>query len=740
MQSNDTNTDSRSEFMKTLSINIKNCYGIRDIETEFDFKKNKASLIYAPNGMMKTSFAKTFRDYSQQITSRDRIYKDREPTRIIQDHTGSDVEPEGIFVIEPYLADYESSRISTLLVGKELKQQYDDILKSIEEKKELLLKELRAQSGVRRGLDDIISNVFTKQEGRLLQAFERIKTEVLEETPSELSKINYTDIFNSKVEDFLRSKEFRDNLDEYTSNYDQLLEKSNYFRRGVFNHYQAGEVAKQLKTHGFFKADHAVYLSSGAEKKEITTEAELEETIKAEMNSILADPKLKESFDKIDAKLKNSDLRAFREFLLNNKNVIPELKTPELLKEKLIKAYVIEHLNLYTNLMDEYSAGKKSIQEITDQATAQATKWQEVINIFNRRFTVPFKVGIENKQDVILKRVTPNITFEFLDEEDNAVRVDRTDLADVLSNGERRALYILNIIFEVEARKEAGIPTLFVIDDIADSFDYKNKYAIVEYLNDILKEGDFRQIILTHNYDFYRTVWKRLELSGSNYHVVKTAAKTSIEAETMYRDPFVKWKKSADKPDKTSMLIALIPFVRNLAEYCGLEEESGLMTSLLHIKSNTKTITIQNLINAFSKILNGQDFSDTPNLEKSVIETIYDEAQKILDNPLDNELETKITLSIAIRLKTEEFLIASISDNEYVSSISKNQTAKLIRKFKEDSEGKSELVETVKTVERVNLMTPENIHLNSFMYEPILDMSAENLSNLYNEVVALTAT
>jgi len=34
-------------------------------------------------------------------------------------------------------------------------------------------------------------------------------------------------------------------------------------------------------------------------------------------------------------------------------------------------------------------------------------------------------------------------------------------------------------------------------------------------------------------------------------------------------------------------------------------------------------------------------------------------------------------------------------------------------------------------------MTPENIHLNSFMYEPIVDMSAEHLTKLYKAVLAL---
>lgn len=35
-------------------------------------------------------------------------------------------------------------------------------------------------------------------------------------------------------------------------------------------------------------------------------------------------------------------------------------------------------------------------------------------------------------------------------------------------------------------------------------------------------------------------------------------------------------------------------------------------------------------------------------------------------------------------------------------------------------------------IEEVNMMTPEGIHLNSFMYEPLIDMSAEHLVSLYN--------
>lgn len=83
-------------------------------------------------------------------------------------------------------------------------------------------------------------------------------------------------------------------------------------------------------------------------------------------------------------------------------------------------------------------------------------------------------------------------------------------MLETLSQGEKRALYILNVLFEIEAKKNAGAPVLIVIDDIADSFDYKNKYAIVEYLRDIAQVSHFYLFILTHNFDFHRIVGGRI--------------------------------------------------------------------------------------------------------------------------------------------------------------------------------------------------------------------------------------
>ena len=36
-------------------------------------------------------------------------------------------------------------------------------------------------------------------------------------------------------------------------------------------------------------------------------------------------------------------------------------------------------------------------------------------------------------------------------------------------------------------------------------------------------------------------------------------------------------------------------------------------------------------------------------------------------------------------------------------------------------------------IEQVNMMTPEIIHINSFMYEPLIDLSVHHLIELYKE-------
>jgi hypothetical protein len=71
--------------MKQLNLDLKNCYGIRELAAKFDFVGCKAKAIYAPNGAMKSSLAKTFQDIAANTASKDRIFPARECTGSIKD-------------------------------------------------------------------------------------------------------------------------------------------------------------------------------------------------------------------------------------------------------------------------------------------------------------------------------------------------------------------------------------------------------------------------------------------------------------------------------------------------------------------------------------------------------------------------------------------------------------------------------------------------------------------------------
>ena len=268
---------------------------------------------------------------------------------------------------------------------------------------------------------------------------------------------------------------------------------------------------------------------------------------------------------------------------------------------------------------------------------------------------------------------------------------------------------------------------MVIVDDIADSFDYRNKYAIIEYLNDILKSNIFNMIVLTHNFDFYRTLKSRLNIKRENCLMAqKDESGIKLVEGGYFNNIFNIWKNNLNND---RILIASIAFVRNLCEY--LEEKNSVnyikLTSLLHLKEDTENLTVEDL-----EIIYQQIWKIPINLkdkERKVISIINKEADKIIVESSESvNLENKIVLSIAIRLLAEKFMINTINNEEKIKKIKKNQTTGLYSIIKKENLVSKEVMALL---EQVNIMTPENIHINSFMFEPILDLSDNHLKKLY---------
>ena len=63
-----------------------------------------------------------------------------------------------------------------------------------------------------------------------------------------------------------------------------------------------------------------------------------------------------------------------------------------------------------------------------------------------------------------------------------------------------------------------------------------------------------------------------------------------------------------------------------------------------------------------------------------------------------------------------------------------NQTSYLFTKYREIFPMKLHEGEILK---KVLMLTSENIHINNFMFEPIIDISLEELNSLYKEIESL---
>lgn len=714
--------------MQKISIKLSNCYGIGQLQCGFDFTNADAYSVYAPNGFMKTSLSKTFLDLSRGKSPSDLIHPDRETKWEIMDENGVDLKSDQIFVIEPYNENFDSEKTSLLLVNQAIKKQYDDALKKIEAKKDELLKRLKQRSG--------LTGRTVTPETELLKLFGHssiydlldVSEKSVSEKPDErLSVIVYERLFNEKVLALLESGQISQQLKDYIEKYNELIEGSPILSK-TFNHYHAKTINKNLADNGFFAANHSVNLFSGQTKEEITSADDLDAKIEGEKTRILTDEGLSKKFEAIDKKLTTKELREFRDYLLDNKDVVAELSDYKRLQKDIWLAYLSAERDSYLDFLEEYRFGKEIIKQSIEAAKQEETEWEEVIRIFNERFTVPFTLEVSNQEDVILKRTRPEIAFGFK-EDAQPKPVDRKLLLEVLSQGEKRALYILNILFEISARQKQGQETLVIADDIADSFDYKNKYAIVEYLKEVSELDKFCCIFLTHNFDFYRTISGRLGIKRPNrLFAAKNGRNLSLKEEKYQNNPFEFWK--ANLEDKR-YAISSIPFVRNLAEYCDRDMEFNRLTSLLHMKVDTAAITVQDLENIYKSIINKPNLT-LPDPQKPVIDVIHELADEISqENDEQAELESKIILSIAIRLKAEAFMVGKIANQQFVDGIGNNQTIKLLKKYKDDFPLERD---SIALMEQVNLMTPENIHLNSFMYEPILDMSPKHLKQLYAAV------
>ncbi|HZW24116.1 MAG TPA: hypothetical protein VFF26_01415 [Gallionella sp.] len=721
--------------MNKLKVNLQNCYGIQSLDEEFDFSpsstfKSNAYAIYAPNGLMKTSFTRTFEALSKGDNPKEERYNLPSSCEVKAD--GNAIPKESIYVLKSEIdVSADSPAITNILVDPANKARYDALLIDLDKLKNKLTSSLQKSSKVKK--NDIEQTILSDwSETDFPRCIEKI---IQSKTTEDLASYEYATIFDPKAIDVLKSPEFISKANEFNERYQELFNQAgSIYQKGVFNPAKAETSFNTLDKQGFFAGGHRVHLKG---EPASIDKAALDEKLQAIHANIDGDEALK----KLRTSLaKNAQTQALTDLIENLsptqvEYLLERLKPSNQANfQKQLWTYYIQNNADAATYVDSYLASKDELATIEAIAAQAAPRWVEAVELFNERFVgMPFTLSVSNQVQASLGKEQAKLKFTFVDGQ-NTVECFRSEAITTLSQGEKRALYLLNFIFEVEARKLANQETLFVIDDAADSFDYKNKHAIVQYLDDLNDTGHFYQIILTHNFDFFRTLANSFVHRKKCLMANRNSSTISLSVAEGVNNYFIGvWKNKVTTNDY--ILCATIPFTRNLLEYTrsGNDPDYLTLTSLLHWKQDTDQITVGNYLDIYNRLF-GTNYSS--NNTQPVKNLLFAKATEICNATTHDglNLENKVLLSIAARIQAEIFLtneLRKLKGNANYWCTDNSQFGNLLKEYKQLNQT---VPSALRTLEKVSITVSSNIHLNSFMYEPILDLTIDHLIDLYQEV------
>lgn len=653
--------------MKELSISLNNAFGIGKLDHSFDMSKDNVIMIYAPNGTMKTSLARTFLSIEDNYRIEDVIINSRGTSYSIT-IDGNDIQSKQVYV-------YKSK---------------DNLI---------------TQGGVANLTDDNIIPLITSPEkyNKFLGLLE----------PSE----KLLNTINEEFESFLRNQKIK---------FSDATQKV-YKKEGVLDIQESicalyeDSLKNKIELPDFICYDD-LFDIHGTSIKYIDNNIDI----------LLGDNEQKRKQVNVVNKTRWNRIC---EIVDRSQYIRSNIRNIESLRKDFLCHFVKKEGSLFAVYVNLYKSKRDELIEIINEINNESPLWEEVISTFNIRFDVPYKIKIINKSEVALKHDSfIQLGYEYDDDIDKGKYYDEGQFLNFISSGERRAYYLLLNLFGIEKRKANHEESLLVFDDVVESFDYKNKYAFVEYLADLKREKNFIILILTHNFDFFRTVHSRLQVFNV-YVAERNSDREVCLHNALYLSDIIKNRliKGVQYP---KCLISLIPFARNIVEYTkgSKSEEYKTLTSFLHIKENTGELTLGGLYSTISSCIYIQnvlsDYNDYYG-EQNYLEALKEEADKACSSIDIISLEEKLILSLASRLFSEMYMIEKLKDKGIDHSTNKNQTFELFDNYRMNYPDNSK---TIEMLNKVIMMTSENIHLNNFMFEPIIDISSMHLKKLYIDI------
>lgn len=701
-------------------VEIKNAYGINKISNTIIPLQ---SIIYSPNGTFKTSFAKTLQSISSGNNSdvMDRI-TGTPATINIELLDGEDnfitnnLKNKFLVYIREQnddlnnLSNY-SSELKYLATDNKIKIKLDDILnKNIDHMKKSITDKLES---VNLNINYSINLLVNKNVDDLnLNDLEDIFKMVSKTEKCDLSKIDNKKLFQ-KAYDPIESKTFSQSASEYMKIYNNRINEELFDEN--FNDTNCIQFLEIVDKYSYLSKDKKRGISIN--NKIYYDIDELKDIFNNAIKNVSSDSEILNACNELSKSMgKTKEAQKLKKKFSSDPLLVKQLS----LGRKKIILTSLKNCDLnaddYLELISEM---RKKISKILQEAINNETEFDKAIKIYVERFKPSFDIKIKNKQDSITGINVPILSFKHKSHMD--VELSESEMRNILSSGEITAFNIISFIVRYESIKFNN--PIIILDDIIETFDYSNRYAFIEYIHELVS-NDGQIIILTHNFEFYKTVTSRVPLINK---FVAYSNEKSINIEKNSKINFNMEKVL--KIDDISGFIFSIPYLREIKIM--LMSDNNILTSCLHYKDNTSEILITDIMEEYKK-LNIPTSKISSYSNENYLKTLFELADKY-NSDKKFDIKSKTILSIACRILLESKIIEK--NYSIISDVDSNQLSTLKNKYKDKLS-----TDALSLIDEVQITTPEFIHANAFMYEPLVDIDGKYLFDLYNNIKNLDRT
>ena len=692
---------------------MKNAFGIANLSLNDNKPYFSQDVIYSRNGTFKTSFSKTLYELSNGNISkiRDRISDELADLdiKIIDENDNEIIDLTNKFIVfsrdiyennNKKLSDY-TQEYELIAIDKEDKEYLDELLSNGIEDSIIELNTAckKMDLDYAKVMDVLELNGNNKVE-KLIELFELIA----EADDNDIAQINLKKIFQ-KAYDVIDNEEFKTSVSNYIDVYNNRLNEKLF--DNDFNENNCFDLIGSLKKLSFLnETKKRGIVMQGTIYYKIE---EVEELISNIIKEIATDPQIIKANKELLKNIGTSKESAvLKEEIINNPQLVQQLS---LGRKGIILSALKKSGIQYDYWITTLNKVKQELTKLLEKVKTKSSIFDEALDVYKSRFHPVFSIEIKNREESLLGLQMP--TFIFRHNRNKDIEIEEIKLYELLSSGEKTSLNIIKFLVEYLANKNNN--PFIVLDDIVETFDYANRYAFLEYINDLVRTGT-SIVILTHNFEFYKTVSSRIR------------DLRKLEAHSDNGKIYISKNSNLNKNiediltiNNLEQLLFAIPYIREANII--LKNDTELFDSLLHYNQQTRTIKLGQITDLLGENAKINLELDT---NKNYIETLK-EIVSDFKNIDDNNIVKKTILAMYLRIVLEEKII---QDNySLLEGIDNFQLARIQDLYSNKLSDK-----TNSLIEKVQLSTPEFIHGNAFMYEPLIDIEAKYLMEIKEEL------